>query len=306
MPGPRPRPGCRPDHRRLHRGLPACCRSSISPTPTSSSATISPASAPSSSSATAAISAYSSAATPPSSLVALLVVSIVPLAAIIVDLFSYTGERLQAEILVDVASAVIGLAISAFFISRSLLRPIGILSRAMTRGRRGRSRGARAGHLERRGRRAHRPVQHHGRGPARARAAARDLRPLCRRERRRHHPAPPGRGRALGRDRRGDHPVHRHRGLHHHRRVPDAGRAGRRRSTTISRPCWRRSARMAAWSTPSSATACSPPSTCRWPARAMPSPRCAPRSTSSAPSAAAPSAIRAWRSPPASASAPDR
>ena len=24
---------------------------------------------------------------------------------------------------------------------------------------------------------------------------------------------------ALGRDRRGDHPVHRHRGLHHHRRV---------------------------------------------------------------------------------------
>ena len=54
----------------------------------------------------------------------------------------------------------------------------------------------------------------------------RDLRPLCRRERRRHHPAPPGPGRARGRDRRGHHPVHRHRGLHHHRRVPGAGRAG--------------------------------------------------------------------------------
>jgi class 3 adenylate cyclase len=66
-------------------------------------------------------------------IVALLVVSIVPLAAIVVDLFSYTGERQQAEILVDAASSVIGLAISAYFVSRSLLRPIGVLSRAMTR-----------------------------------------------------------------------------------------------------------------------------------------------------------------------------
>ena len=66
-------------------------------------------------------------------IVALLVISIVPLAAIIVDLFSYTGERQQAEILVDAASSVIGLAISAYFVSRSLLRPLGVLSRAMTR-----------------------------------------------------------------------------------------------------------------------------------------------------------------------------
>jgi class 3 adenylate cyclase len=66
-------------------------------------------------------------------IVALLVVSIVPLAAIIVDLFSYTGERQQAEILVDAASAMVGLTISAYFVSRSLLRPIGVLSRAMTR-----------------------------------------------------------------------------------------------------------------------------------------------------------------------------
>jgi class 3 adenylate cyclase len=65
-------------------------------------------------------------------IVALLVVSIVPLAAIIVDLFSYTGERQQSEILVDAAS-VIGLAISGYFVSRSLLRPIGVLSRAMTK-----------------------------------------------------------------------------------------------------------------------------------------------------------------------------
>jgi class 3 adenylate cyclase len=66
-------------------------------------------------------------------IVALLVVSIVPLGTIIVDLFSYTGPRQQAEILVDAASSVIGLAISAYFVSRSLLRPIGVLSRAMTR-----------------------------------------------------------------------------------------------------------------------------------------------------------------------------
>src|SRR5207248_10840565 len=35
--------------------------------------------------------------------------------------------------LVDVASSVIGLAISAYFVTRSLLRPLGVLSRAMTR-----------------------------------------------------------------------------------------------------------------------------------------------------------------------------
>ena len=64
-------------------------------------------------------------------LVALLVISVAPLAAIVVDLFSYDGDRLQAEILVDVASAVIGIATSAYFISRSLLQPLGILSNAM-------------------------------------------------------------------------------------------------------------------------------------------------------------------------------
>ena len=65
-------------------------------------------------------------------MVAALAISVVPLAAIVVDLFSYDGERLQAEILVDVESAMLGVAISAFFIGRSLLRPFGTLSRAMT------------------------------------------------------------------------------------------------------------------------------------------------------------------------------
>jgi class 3 adenylate cyclase len=64
-------------------------------------------------------------------LVALVVISIGPLAAILVELYSYEGERLRLEILIDVASAVLGVAISAYYVSRSLLGPINILSHAM-------------------------------------------------------------------------------------------------------------------------------------------------------------------------------
>lgn len=64
-------------------------------------------------------------------LVALIVISLGPLAAILVDLFSYDAPRLQVEILVDVAGALLGVVMSAFFIGRSLLGPLGILSRAM-------------------------------------------------------------------------------------------------------------------------------------------------------------------------------
>ena len=65
--------------------------------------------------------------------VALLVISIAPLLAILVDLFSYSGDRLQDEILVDGASALMGVAIAAFFITRSLMRPLGVLSSGMTK-----------------------------------------------------------------------------------------------------------------------------------------------------------------------------
>jgi class 3 adenylate cyclase len=64
-------------------------------------------------------------------LVALLVISIGPLAAILAELYSYEGDRLHLEILVDVATAMLGVALSAFFIMRSLLRPMRILSGAM-------------------------------------------------------------------------------------------------------------------------------------------------------------------------------
>lgn len=66
-------------------------------------------------------------------IVALVVISIAPLATIIVDLFSYDGDRLRLEIVSDVVLALIGIAVSAFFIGRSLLRPIRILSLAMSK-----------------------------------------------------------------------------------------------------------------------------------------------------------------------------
>jgi len=65
--------------------------------------------------------------------VALLVISIAPLAAIIVALFSYDGDRLKLEITNVVGVALMGVAISAYFVARSLLRPIRILSRAMAK-----------------------------------------------------------------------------------------------------------------------------------------------------------------------------
>jgi class 3 adenylate cyclase len=65
--------------------------------------------------------------------VALTVVAVAPLAAIVVDTFSYDGDRQHREILVDVASAVMGIAITAYYIGRSLLQPISILSSGMAK-----------------------------------------------------------------------------------------------------------------------------------------------------------------------------
>ena len=64
-------------------------------------------------------------------LVALIVISIGPLAAILTELYSYEGERLKLEILVDVASALMGVVLSGYFITRSMLRPLNVLSAAM-------------------------------------------------------------------------------------------------------------------------------------------------------------------------------
>ena len=64
--------------------------------------------------------------------IALLVISLAPMTAVIIDLFSYEGVKLQFEIATDVAISLMGVAVSAYFIGRSLLRPIRILSTAMS------------------------------------------------------------------------------------------------------------------------------------------------------------------------------
>ncbi|MBM3646322.1 MAG: adenylate/guanylate cyclase domain-containing protein [Alphaproteobacteria bacterium] len=64
-------------------------------------------------------------------IVALLVISVAPLAAIVVDFLSYDGERLQLELSNDILAVAIGITMSAYFITRSLLGPIRILSQAM-------------------------------------------------------------------------------------------------------------------------------------------------------------------------------
>lgn len=66
-------------------------------------------------------------------IVALVVISVAPMAAIVVDLFSYTGDRLRFEISNDVAVALMGVALTAYFITRSMLRPIRILTGAMAK-----------------------------------------------------------------------------------------------------------------------------------------------------------------------------
>ena len=83
---------------------------------------------------------------------AALAISVVPLAAIVVDLFSYDVPRLQRRDPGGCCPAILGVAISAFFIGRSLLRPFGTLSRAMTEVAGGQARRPGAGHLQRRGR----------------------------------------------------------------------------------------------------------------------------------------------------------
>jgi class 3 adenylate cyclase len=64
-------------------------------------------------------------------IVALLVISLAPLAALVIDLFSYEDERLRFEITNDVGVALMGAVLSGYFITRSLLGPIRILSDAM-------------------------------------------------------------------------------------------------------------------------------------------------------------------------------
>jgi class 3 adenylate cyclase len=66
-------------------------------------------------------------------IVALMVISIAPLASIVVALFSYEGDRLKVEVTTVVGITLIAIVISSYFITNSLLKPIRNLSQAMGR-----------------------------------------------------------------------------------------------------------------------------------------------------------------------------
>ncbi|MPZ31564.1 MAG: HAMP domain-containing protein [Rhodospirillales bacterium] len=64
-------------------------------------------------------------------IVALLVISVAPIAAIVAALFSYEGDRLKGEVANVVVVTIMAVAISAYFVTRSLLGPLRNLSQAM-------------------------------------------------------------------------------------------------------------------------------------------------------------------------------
>ncbi len=65
--------------------------------------------------------------------VALLVIAIAPLAAIVVDVYSYEGDRLRTEVLIDVVDSLFAMAVAIYFVIRSLFRPVRILARGMAK-----------------------------------------------------------------------------------------------------------------------------------------------------------------------------
>jgi len=56
-----------------------------------------------------------------------------PLSLIAGELFSYSGERLVLEVLIDLSASAFGLFITLFWVSRSLTRPLGRLGSGMAR-----------------------------------------------------------------------------------------------------------------------------------------------------------------------------
>ncbi len=65
--------------------------------------------------------------------VALGVTSILPMVLVLIDAFSYSGDRVRTEILVDAVSSLFGIGIALVFVSRSLNRPVDILETGMTK-----------------------------------------------------------------------------------------------------------------------------------------------------------------------------
>ena len=215
---------------------------------------------------------------------ALIFVSFAAMILLVGDIASYGGPRLIREATVDVVSSLTGGVIIVLLDHPGADPADGPPRSRHAPGRRERPRGAPAGDVGRRDGPRRQPLQRDGRGPVGARVPARHVRQVCERERRHRDPARRAAHRPCGRhDRRGDADVHRHRGLHRPFGAPGAGR-GRQDPQRLSRH--RRAGDpevTAASSTASSATACSPASTCRCRSRIMPPPPSRPHSRSSRP-----------------------
>ncbi len=63
--------------------------------------------------------------------VALLVSSVLPIVLILVDIYSYDGDRARIEVLVDASAALFGLTLAIIFVTRSLIRPVAVLNRGI-------------------------------------------------------------------------------------------------------------------------------------------------------------------------------
>ncbi|HJQ55626.1 MAG TPA: adenylate/guanylate cyclase domain-containing protein, partial [Vineibacter sp.] len=65
--------------------------------------------------------------------IALLVIAIAPMATIIADMYSYDGDEMRTQVLIDVADCLFGVAVASYFVFRSLLRPVRILTSGMAK-----------------------------------------------------------------------------------------------------------------------------------------------------------------------------
>jgi class 3 adenylate cyclase len=65
--------------------------------------------------------------------VALGMTSVLPMLLVLVDAYSYSGDRVRTEIAVDAVSSLFGIVISIVFVSRSLNRPVDILSEGLVK-----------------------------------------------------------------------------------------------------------------------------------------------------------------------------
>ncbi|MEO8557621.1 MAG: HAMP domain-containing protein [Rhodospirillales bacterium] len=65
--------------------------------------------------------------------VALGMTSVLPMLLVLVDAYSYSGDRIRTEIMVDAVSSLFGIVVAIVFVSRSLNRPVDILNEGLVK-----------------------------------------------------------------------------------------------------------------------------------------------------------------------------